>query len=539
MSPRTPPATPNAPAKETWIEQASSFIGFFVYLLVLKTYFLPLFIIPTGSMAEGLYGEHAAHACPNCGTEYAVGWQQPPFWAPPREAYDTRFHPGVLLCPNCRWPQWYDFGNRANLLQRGFQPSELLSQRLRPVAGDRIFVHGWPFEGAFAGLDAFGPQRWDVVVFKVPTDGDTNYIKRLIALPGEEVELIDGDVFINGRLVGKPRDAQRSLWFPYFNQDHPARAPTQRLDFHPRWVARDGSGAWTGLETRTLRCAAASGRRAELQFCTDPRNPLEAGRVQDLYGYNEPRNETPHSVTDVRLSAEVEFAAGDSAGYVELSTTKGPHQFFACLERDGTLRLQHNESGEDAPEAPRETWAETKLTPVNTPLHVALGHLDGVVTVEINRAPLLESIPSQYQITPATATTVGRPPVLRIAAENARLNLRHVLIERDVYYTSNIHLRDRPGYGVQGSPLKLGPDAYFLLGDNSPNSQDARFAFSRQDQPPVIAPHLRARSDYQPGTVPRDQLLGRAFFVYWPGFQPLTPRGPNLLPDFGRARWIH
>ena len=30
-------------------------------------------------------------------------------------------------------------------------------------------------------------------------------------------------------------------------------------------------------------------------------------------------------------------------------------------------------------------------------------------------------------------------------------------------------------------------------------------------------------------------MIGRAFFVYWPGFLPLTAQGPNLLPDLGRA----
>ena len=84
--------------KEPWPEQWASFIGFFVYLLILKSFFLPLFIIPTGSMAETLYGAHAMHTCPNCGTEYAVGWQQPPDGGDARAAY----HP-VVQCPNCRW----------------------------------------------------------------------------------------------------------------------------------------------------------------------------------------------------------------------------------------------------------------------------------------------------------------------------------------------------------------------------------------------------------------------------------------------------
>jgi hypothetical protein len=59
----------------------------------------------------------------------------------------------------------------------------------------------------------------------------------------------------------------------------------------------------------------------------------------------------------------------------------------------------------------------------------------------------------------------------------------------------------------------------------------------------VIGPHLRSRGDeFQLGTVPRDQLIGKAFFVYWPSghrvdWLPLLNRF-GLIPDVGRMRWI-
>jgi signal peptidase I len=521
------------PAKESWIEQTASFVGFFIYLLILKSFFLPLFIIPTGSEADTLYGEHTLHTCPNCGTEYAIGWQPPQNWR-----LATPYQP-VIQCPNCRWREHY--GDPRSPEPHRTPPDSFLREPLRLAAGDRIFVHGWAYDPPFAGLDRFGPQRWDIVVFKVPTDGQTNYIKRLIGLPNEKIELIDGDVFVNDQIAQKTPDAQRPLWFPYYNHDYPPRAVAERAGYHPRWVALGGAGAWSGLETRVVRFEGARGARSEIQFVTDPQNTTRPGRVQDVYDYNEPRQDIGYNtVSDVRLAADIELTPAER-GYVELSTTKGQHRFSARFGSAGHLLVEHQRT----PDASPETWCDRPLPQLRGPVRVALSHVDGVVRVEVNQDTVFESTPAQYEITPAIAAALSQAetaPTLRIAAENVSATLRHLVIERDIYYTSDVRIGPdgRPGHGVQGNPITLGPHDYFVLGDNSPNSLDSRFAFSRPDQDPVGA-HLKeayARGEFQCGTVPGDQMIGRAFFVYWPGFLPLTARGPNLLPDLGRARWI-
>jgi hypothetical protein len=78
-----------------------------------------------------------------------------------------------------------------------------------------------------------------------------------------------------------------------------------------------------------------------------------------------------------------------------------------------------------------------------------------------------------------------------------------------------------------------------MLGDNSPASKDSRL----WDE---VGSHLRDRGqDFQLGTAPQDQLIGRAFFVYWPsGIRPdwLPGRGEffieRFVPNVGRMRWI-
>ena len=82
------------------------------------------------------------------------------------------------------------------------------------LVGDRLFVtkysygfskHSFPFSpNIFNGRIFFSePKRGDVVVFKTPADNRTDYIKRLIGLPGDIIQFINGDLYINNNQVLK------------------------------------------------------------------------------------------------------------------------------------------------------------------------------------------------------------------------------------------------------------------------------------------------------------------------------------------------
>ena len=95
-----------------------------------------------------------------------------------------------------------------------FQPFTIPSASMVPtlLEGDYIIVskfsygysrHSIPFSPPlFQGRILGGkPKRGDIVVFKLPRDGHTDYIKRLIGLPGDRVQVIGGVVYINGKMI--------------------------------------------------------------------------------------------------------------------------------------------------------------------------------------------------------------------------------------------------------------------------------------------------------------------------------------------------
>ena len=101
---------------------------------------------------------------------------------------------------------------RSILLQPFYIPSSSMEPNL--LVGDRLFVtkfsygyskHSFPFSPPiFADRILFkNPIRGDVIVFKTPADNRTDYIKRLIGMPGDQIQFIDGDLYINNSQVIK------------------------------------------------------------------------------------------------------------------------------------------------------------------------------------------------------------------------------------------------------------------------------------------------------------------------------------------------
>ena len=193
----TPPASPTKSPSSKQPEHPSSvketlesILVAFILAFIFRAFIVEAFVIPTGSMGPTLLGAHMRFTCNDCGYDFATNYtaqQQGEDLIIPRFASGT-YH---IYCPNCGYK--FPLVDDRNTHNDATQP---------PIHyGDRILVlkYLYLFEQ---------PQRWDIVVFKSPAPESTgpptyrqNYIKRLIGKPGENVMILDGDIY-----VGRPGD---------------------------------------------------------------------------------------------------------------------------------------------------------------------------------------------------------------------------------------------------------------------------------------------------------------------------------------------
>ena len=90
---------------------------------------------------------------------------------------------------------------RTLVVEPFFIPSSSMEPTLKRM--DRILV-------SKISYSVGNPGRWDVLVFRNPEDGKSNFVKRVAGMPGERLQIIDGEIFIDDELQEKPK-ALRSV----------------------------------------------------------------------------------------------------------------------------------------------------------------------------------------------------------------------------------------------------------------------------------------------------------------------------------------
>jgi len=495
----------NISAIQSFKETIESLVIAFILAFVFRAFVVEAFIIPTGSMADTLRGAHFRLTCPVCSYQYNYGFLPEKYhWAKgylpptPINIVPQRLQSGALpICPMC--------GTKADI-----------SYPQRVYNGDRILVLKYIYQFT-------DPKIWDVVVFKNPTDPSENYIKRLIGRPGEKVEIIDGDVYINDIIQKKPDHVQNTLWIAAFDDDYQPSLPADgrgprgfgNLPFSP--ITENSS--WKLDQPRHRFEFLGSEQLDSLQF--DARHLRKI--LQCFIAYNGPDvvSQLP-VVSDLKL--EFVLIPKAESGKVIINLGKYGRVYSARVDFDGTCTIINETTGEML-----KSRKFPPLTP-QQPIKVSFANLDHSLYLQLGGKCL------QYD-GPNDATAWGYKneekmplPTVALAGQTGAFTLEHIALYRDNHYVNTQN--GYQGLATETNPFALDKDEFFVLGDNSPQSLDSRFWTSPG--------RGNGHKSYRQGTLPRDYLIGKALFVYWPAGYPIQRRFPlALIPNVGEMRFIH
>jgi signal peptidase I len=447
-------------------------------VLLVRTFSAEAYVVPTGSMAPTLLGWHRELVCPNCRFPIDLG-------------IDDEGHAGQAVCPNCG-------------------QNDLNSAPAVDCAGDRVLVQKFLYEFR-------PPKRWEVAVFHFPGDPSQAYVKRVVGLPGESIRISRGDVFADGRIVRKSLTEQRAMRVLV----HDSRFEPADAGRFPRWVFRSGWG---------YRSPASGWSRHGQEFVHTPSKGAEPvddwiiyrhwepgrrryGPVRDFYAYNGGELPAENEVTDLGLEARL--MPGDGVESLSLDLRSGSDRFVVRIpvSLPGEIELVRN--GRRAVLTGCWNPFQTQRRPKSVTLEASV--FDRRLLVAVDGRLLFD--PFDYE-SPRWGLPAGETP-LALGVHGGSMTVSELRIYRDIHYTGSLASTPRQGNGIR-SAVQLGPDEFFMLGDNSPVSNDSRF----WREGPVVS---------------RSMLLGKPFLVHLPGeVVPLKVFGHSVcwVPDPRRIRYI-
>ncbi|HUQ71244.1 MAG TPA: signal peptidase I [Planctomycetaceae bacterium] len=540
----TPPARDQRSLVRSLTESA---VCLLIAVMLFRTFAAEGYMISTGSMAPHLLGFHKRVECPSCKHvfPFGVAYDTDPAGVSAAETDRQRSH---AVCPNCG--------------QTGINLADVPRNH-----GDQLLV----FKPAYGFRP---PERWEVVVFRNPHNPREAYVKRVVGLPDERVQIIDGDVYADGNLCRKDWDRQRQL--RVLVHDHryePSDTPSHRPVWQPLHNNGDSAPGWTADGDRFVLSATKSTDWAWVEYAggvpahgrletavapvtwpkdIDPTGIPPAGLKYD------PREQRlscigpmPDAVRDALLShpgdeafhAKVRelYEQSHIAPVTDLYGYNPPENDLVPVPvrdvmialtvqhftGDGEFSLELTDGAAnytavfDLGRHQLRLYAGEHSDPVSqddlpadfgtAATEIEMSLFDRQVLVAINGEPVL----SPWTFDTPADTPAPKYPV-RFGGQSLSGEVSRLALYRDVYYTAT-----RAKHGVQ-RPYKLEGDELFVLGDNSPVSHDSR--------------------RWPDGAVATSLLVGKPFVIHLPSKPGRLRIGnfetPLRLPDFERMQWL-
>jgi signal peptidase I len=521
-----PPSKPRTGAttehKDGAREIVETVVFVVVLVLLLKSFVAEAFVIPTGSMAETLLGYQKVVDCPKCRYTFPVNCSK---------EVDPQDGPLIktlsATCPNCR--------HDIHFASESDPPAS---------SGDRVLVAKFLYD-----LLQRLPDRHDVVVFKYPQAPQkgtipTNYIKRLVGLPGETIAIHYGDLYCRTGLTYEGRrqpEREQDRWDRAYTYENDPEAMKlyadadggfriirkepgvmlsmrrivydndfQNPDRPRRWEPH-GNGWTAGDSSQPGRLTGDPAGRSDIAWLRY-RHVLDQGGkrelITDFMGYNTYQGTTAQNwVGDLMLECEV--TPDQDTGELILELSRGVDRFQLRFDlASGTCALERLHNG-----APEKLASKQVALKKGTKHLIRFANFDERLTLWVNNSmPFDDGViyssgekrsPTENDLEPAS-----------IGIRGGKFMVARLKLWRDTYYTVD-NSRSDGGHHVSWSdpdtwnplaslPVKtlyVQPGHFLCMGDNSPESSDGRSW----------------------GLVPQRLMLGRALAVYYPFYFPYWP----------------
>ncbi len=355
-----------------------------------------------------------------------------------------------------------------------------------PVWGDRVLVDKVVYQFR-------DPIRWEPTVFRYPLRRTDPYVKRVIGLPGEQLLIAQGDVFVRKfaggeiELLEKSPSARHPLWYPVAGEIR------DKSDFL-KFFARAGEVEFASGAIVLSKDSIATFPKSSEGLPGDVRDhdPDGNGGNSEI-GYN------LRMVGDLRVKLKIEALKSD----LEITLIRDADSYTLTLSTNkDRCALRHSRVGFNPQENEVGKLQWGKLVAGEGDVFT-FSLADGVLQVLREETPLITAtvgsalldalrnfdksrVAQGKPVEPLNSEAISRVALgeieanhrARIAFASADARVRVLGVDRDIYYVGRMLDVDEGGKtALKELPygFALGQDEYFCMGDNSPNSKDCRF----------------------------------------------------------------
>ncbi|MGE4619795.1 MAG: signal peptidase I [Planctomycetota bacterium] len=457
--------------------------------LLIRHFVFESYEIPTGSMAPGLNGLHVTVPCPNCQTDNHVGIHSDSLTNNVKMGNRIEIYQGIcpntdqsikistlgktrFQCPSCEDIHPTSSGQlkRAHAISMRVWCQEctyrfpVVAENKDILGGNKIIVDKFSYDWA-------EPKRWDVVVFRF--NRERNYIKRLVGLPGENIRVKYGDVWINDSIEAKPIGVQEHFWTPIHDSTIKEQGLVESAwDSTPGWVRTDDGWDFNQIQGE-----------GSLRYVRT---------IENKYNYNSLRGSGARASASVRdLEIQTTFRATPEPGnnearfYIGIQNHPSEYRWsFPFKTGEAQLELLRP----DMPPTILATVGNLALSPDVT-YQITAQIVDRKARLFVNGDLRSDTDLPASEVQSGT-TTQNRGQLassVSISAKNCGGTIQQIKLSRDQHWTLD-------GNYAISSPYPIDANRYFVMGDNSPSSLDSRYW----------------------GSFARTNLLGRGFTIFWP-----------------------